>query len=86
MQNIELTKEKIHLTKSEIMILFEVMSGLNNNAIAKKLEISPHTVKFHLQSLLIKTCTHTRTELCSKVLFAILGKPLTPELIMQKFN
>ncbi len=85
MQNITTFKKSIHFTKTEIIVLSEVMNGSNNNTIAKKLNISPHTVKFHLQNLMNKTYTHTRTELCSKILFIILVEPLTPELIMQKF-
>ena len=74
------------ITPTEAIVLKEAMSGLSNKKIAKKLYVSPHTVKFHLQSLYYKTQTHTRTELCNKIICIILGDVITPELILQKFG
>ena len=80
------TEEIKEITPSEAIVLREAMYGLSNKKIAKKLYISPHTVKFHLQSLYYKTQTHTRTELCNKIICIILGDVITPELILQKFG
>ena len=74
------------ITPSEAVVLRETIYGLSNKRIAKKLYISPHTVKFHLQSLYYKTQTHTRTELCTKIMYEIFGNTLTADLILQNFG
>jgi len=39
------------LTPREIEVLAAISDGLTNKAVARRLGISPHTVKFHIESL-----------------------------------
>ncbi|NMG07277.1 response regulator transcription factor [Brasilonema sp. UFV-L1] len=50
------------LTPREIEVLQMLGSGLGNKAIAKRLNISEHTVKFHVSSIFQKLSVSTRTE------------------------
>jgi two-component system, NarL family, response regulator YdfI len=50
------------LTPREIEVLEMLGSGLGNKAIAKQLQISEHTVKFHISSIFQKLGVSTRTE------------------------
>lgn len=50
------------LTPREIEVLVMLGSGLGNKAIAKRLHISEHTVKFHLSSIFQKLSVSSRTE------------------------
>ncbi|BAY13970.1 response regulator transcription factor [Calothrix sp. NIES-2098] len=50
------------LTPREIEVLEMLGSGLGNKAIAKHLQISEHTVKFHISSIFQKLAVSTRTE------------------------
>jgi len=50
------------LTPREVEVLGMLGSGLGNKAIAKRLHISEHTVKFHLSSIFQKLGVSTRTE------------------------
>ncbi|SRR5579883_628414 len=50
------------LTPREIEVLQMLGSGLGNKAIAKRLNISEHTVKFHLSSIFQKLDVSGRTE------------------------
>ncbi|MDZ8052352.1 MAG: response regulator transcription factor [Aulosira sp. ZfuVER01] len=50
------------LTPREIDVLEMLGSGLGNKAIAKHLQISEHTVKFHISSIFQKLAVSTRTE------------------------
>lgn len=50
------------LTPREIEVLQMLGSGLSNKAIAKRLNISDHTVKFHVSSIFQKLSVSTRTE------------------------
>ena len=58
------------LTPREEEVLALVAEGLANKAIAKRLEVSEHTVKFHLSALLGKFGVSTRTELVVKAIQA----------------
>lgn len=53
------------LTPRESEVLQMLASGLGNKEIAAKLEISEHTVKFHVASILGKLGAATRTEAVS---------------------
>lgn len=53
-------------TDREIEVLRELVTGDSNTEIAKRLEISPETVKSHIRSMLKKTGFHTRTELATE--------------------
>lgn len=50
------------LTHREIQVLEMIAGGLGNKEIASKLEISGHTVKFHINSIFTKLNVSSRTE------------------------
>ena len=50
------------LTPREIEVLAMMAEGLGNKAIATRLGISPHTVKFHIASVFAKLNVESRTE------------------------
>ena len=50
------------LTPREIQVLSMLAEGLGNKAIAKRLQISEHTVKFHVGSIFSKLNASSRTE------------------------
>jgi len=54
------------LTPRELEVLGAIAEGLTNKAIARRLEISLHTVKFHVESLFRKLGARTRTEALAK--------------------
>lgn len=56
------TQSEIYLTPREIEILQLLGAGLDNKAIASTLQISKHTVKFHLSSIFSKLDVSSRTE------------------------
>ncbi|WP_036483744.1 response regulator transcription factor [Myxosarcina sp. GI1] len=51
-----------NLTSREMEVLQLLGTGLDNRAIASALQISKHTVKFHISSILSKLCVSSRTE------------------------
>jgi DNA-binding NarL/FixJ family response regulator len=58
------------LTPREFEVLSHLCEGLSNKAIAKALDISDHTVKFHINALMSKFEVHNRTELVVQALQA----------------
>ena len=54
------------LTPRELEVLAALAEGMTNKAIARRLDISLHTVKFHLESLFRKLGARTRTEAVAK--------------------
>jgi two-component system nitrate/nitrite response regulator NarL len=54
------------LTPREIEVLAALAEGMTNKAIARRLDISLHTVKFHVESLFRKLGARTRTEAVAK--------------------
>lgn len=50
------------LTPREAEVLAAIGEGLSNKEIARRLDISLHTVKFHLESLFRKLGARTRTQ------------------------
>ena len=54
------------LTPREVQVLGLLSEGLSNKGIAKRLEISEHTVKFHVNALLGKFGARTRTEVVAR--------------------
>lgn len=58
------------LTPRERSVLALLAEGMSNKAIAKRLEISDHTVKFHLNSVLGKLNATSRTEAVTKAVRA----------------
>lgn len=57
-----LPESEIYLTPREMEVLQLLGTGLDNKAIAEALQISKHTVKFHISSILSKLCVSSRTE------------------------
>ena len=54
------------LTPRELEVLAALAEGMTNKAIARRLDISLHTVKFHIESLFRKLGARTRTEAAAK--------------------
>jgi DNA-binding NarL/FixJ family response regulator len=63
------------LTPREIDVLRAVSEGLTNKEIARRLDISQHTVKFHLESLMRKLAVSSRAEAVAKSLSLHLLEP-----------
>ncbi|HJY76174.1 MAG TPA: response regulator transcription factor, partial [Burkholderiales bacterium] len=53
-------------TPREVEVLAGIGDGLTNKMIARRLAISPHTVKFHVESVLKKLGARTRAEAVAK--------------------
>ena len=60
------TEARALLTPRELEVLSAIGEGLTNKAIARRLDISLHTVKFHVESLFHKLGARTRTEALAK--------------------
>ena len=56
------------LTPRELEVLSAVSLGLANKEVARKLGISLHTVKFHLESLMRKLASSSRTEAVTRAM------------------
>ena len=54
------------LTPRELEVLATLAEGMTNKAIARRLSISLHTVKFHVESVFRKLGARTRTEAVAK--------------------
>lgn len=54
------------LTPREIEVLVGLSEGLSNKAVARRLDISQHTVKFHVESIFRKLSVTTRAEAVAK--------------------
>jgi len=54
------------LTPRELEVLAALAEGMTNKAIARRLDISLHTVKFHVESVFRKLGARTRTEAVAK--------------------
>ncbi len=50
------------ITKREIQVLRYLSQGKNNHQIAKKLNVSVHTAKAHIQNIFKKLCVSDRTQ------------------------
>jgi DNA-binding CsgD family transcriptional regulator len=59
------------LTSREMEVLGALIEGLSNKSIARKLEISQHTVKFHVESLFRKLEVNSRSQAVIKGLALI---------------
>jgi two-component system nitrate/nitrite response regulator NarL len=54
------------LTPREVEVLTALADGLSNKAAARRLGISPHTVKFHIEQLFRKLGAGCRAEAVAK--------------------
>jgi DNA-binding NarL/FixJ family response regulator len=63
-----LRERSVHalLTPREVEILAAIGAGLSNKAVARRFDISLHTVKFHVESLFKKLGARTRAEAVAK--------------------
>jgi len=50
------------LTPRELEVLQHLAEGLTNKAIAQRLAVSEHTIKFHVNALMSKLGAQSRTE------------------------
>lgn len=57
---------RVLLTPRELEVLMAIADGHTNKVIARRLDISLHTVKFHVESLFRKLGARTRTEAVAK--------------------
>jgi DNA-binding NarL/FixJ family response regulator len=58
----------IDLTQRELQVLQLLVQGASNKAIARRLEITPHTAKFHVASILAKLGATGRTDAVAKAM------------------
>jgi DNA-binding CsgD family transcriptional regulator len=56
------------LTPRELEVLAAIADGMSNKSIARRLDISLHTVKSHVESVFQKLGAHNRTEAVAKAL------------------
>lgn len=59
-------KEEYKLTNRELDVLIYVTQGYSNSEIANKLNVSVHTIKSYISSLLKKFCVKERVSLAVK--------------------
>lgn len=66
----QLDESDVHglLTPRELEVLGAIMEGFTNKTIARQLDISLHTVKFHVESVFRKLDVRTRAEAVAKAL------------------
>lgn len=57
--------DSVRMTPREREVLDLIAEGLSNKAIAKRLEISTHTVKSHVRNIMEKLTLHTRLQLAA---------------------
>ena len=58
----------IELTARELQVLGLLASGASNKSIARSLEITPHTAKFHVASIIAKLGATGRTDAVAKAM------------------
>ena len=66
----EMGEEPAHvdLTQRELQVLQLLAQGASNKAIARRLEITPHTAKFHVASIVAKLAATGRTDAVAKAM------------------
>jgi DNA-binding NarL/FixJ family response regulator len=60
--NLNLQRTAARLTSREREVLALVAAGISNKGIARQLQVSPNTVKFHVAAILDKLDAATRAE------------------------
>ena len=66
----EMEEEPAHidLTPRELQVLQLLAQGASNKTIARRLEITPHTAKFHVASIVAKLAATGRTDAVAKAM------------------
>jgi DNA-binding CsgD family transcriptional regulator len=62
-------QEIFRLTRREVEVVQHLLKGWSNKAIAHELQVSEQTVKEHLQRIMTKTTSTSRTGVLARVLF-----------------
>jgi len=88
LQDCQILQTPVRLTKREREILHEVLQNLSNKEIAKKVNVSVRTVKFHVSSLLAKFNVTNRMGLMQKTVgLSAEGRastwPAAPQLVKE---
>jgi DNA-binding CsgD family transcriptional regulator len=60
--------QQFNLTQREREVMEYLLQGLNSNAIANRMNISPHTVKAFLRLIMIKTGVSSRSAVMGKII------------------
>jgi DNA-binding CsgD family transcriptional regulator len=60
--NLILQRSPARLTAREREVLALVATGISNKGIARQLQVSPNTIKFHIAAILDKLDASTRAE------------------------
>jgi DNA-binding NarL/FixJ family response regulator len=68
LEEMSVSKRDDLLTPRELEVLEGISAGLSNKAIARKLGISLHTVKFHVESLFHKLGARSRAEAVARAI------------------
>jgi DNA-binding NarL/FixJ family response regulator len=68
----------LHLTPRELEVLREISEGLSNAAVATRLSVSVHAVKFHLAAIYRRLGVANRTEAAFLYLRAEFGADSPP--------
>jgi DNA-binding NarL/FixJ family response regulator len=55
--------DAVRMTRRELQVISFIAEGITNKEIAKKLHISPYTVKSHVHNLLEKLALHSRVQI-----------------------
>ena len=58
----------VDLTQRELQVLQLLAQGASNKAIARRLEITPHTAKFHVASIVAKLGATGRTDAVARAM------------------
>ena len=60
--NLTLQRSPARLTSREREVLALVATGMSNKSVARQLQVSPNTIKFHIAAILDKLDASTRAE------------------------
>ncbi len=69
-RQVERVQERYHLTEREQAVTIYLLQGMTNKEIGTYLGLSEHTIKEHLQHIMQKTKTTTRTGLLARIIFS----------------
>mgnify|MGYP000943000611 CR=1 FL=1 len=73
-ESMKITRDKLNLlcdgplTEREYEIMTEVLNGLNNEQIGKKIFLSNNTIKYHIKNLMTKFHAANRGEILQKII------------------